>query len=86
MKSISIRGVDDELSALIKKEAAKTHKSVNQFILELLKQKLGMDKEKRFTKEHHDLDHLFGSWSEEEFNQIQETIDKERQIDKELWK
>ncbi len=34
MGSISIRGVDEKLSALVKKAAATEHKSVNQFVLE----------------------------------------------------
>ena len=34
---------------------------------------------------YHDLDHIFGSWSTEEFERIQGKIDKERKIDKELW-
>jgi hypothetical protein len=35
--------------------------------------------------ELHDLDHLFGQWSEEEFEKIQDKISRERQIDQELW-
>lgn len=35
--------------------------------------------------EHHDMDHFFGTWSEEEFHQIQGKIDSERKIDRELW-
>jgi len=31
-----------------------------------------------------DMDHLFGKWPEEEFNQIQRGIDEERKIDKGL--
>jgi len=34
---------------------------------------------------YHDLDHIFGRWSTEEFERIQGTIDKERKIDKKLW-
>lgn len=43
-------------------------------------------KEKEDTVLHHDLDHLFGRWTEKEFNQIQRKIDRERKIDKGLWK
>jgi Trm5-related predicted tRNA methylase len=86
MGSISIRGVDEKLAALLKKKASLEHKSVNQFVLETLKKELGLKKEKRFTQEWHDLDSLFGKWSQEEFSQIQEKIDNERQIDEEIWK
>jgi len=86
MGSISIRGLDDELSSLLKKAAATEKMSVNQFVLETLKKHLGITKEKRFSQEWHDLDDLFGQWSEEEFTQIQGKIDGERKIDEELWK
>jgi hypothetical protein len=86
MGSISIRGLDDELSSLLKKAAATENMSVNQFVLETIKKHLGLAKEKRFSQEWHDLDGLFGQWSDEEFDQIQGKIDDERQIDEELWK
>jgi len=86
MKSISIRGVDDRLAALLKQEATTTKKSVNQLILETLRKHVGLVKEKRFTQEYNDLDVLFGKWSEEEFKRIQNKIDAERQVDEELWK
>lgn len=86
MGSISIRGVDEKLAALLKEKASLEHKSVNQFVLDTLKIQLGLKKEKRFTQEWSDLDSLFGKWSKEEFSQIQEKIDNERQIDEEIWK
>jgi len=86
MGSISIRGLDDELSSLLKKAAAAEKKSVNQFVIEALKKHLNLTKEKRFSLEWHDLDSLFGQWSKEEFLQIQGKIDEERKIDEELWK
>ncbi len=86
MGSISIRGVDEKLAALLKKTASLENKSVNQFVLETLKKQVGLKKEKRFTQDWHDLDSLFGKWSKEEFSQIQEKIDSERRIDEEIWK
>lgn len=85
MGSISIQGVDEQLTALLKQQAAKARTSVNQFILDTLKKHVGLEKEKKFSKEYDDLDHLFDSWSEEEFSEIQGTISSERRIDQELW-
>ena len=85
MKSITIRGIDPPLLVKLKREAVKKGKSVNQFMIDMLKQNLGLQKKKQFTSVHHDLDHLFGKWSKEEFDQIQGKIDKERKIDRELW-
>lgn len=86
MKSMSIRGVNDQLVALLKDRAVASNKSVNQLVLEALQKFVGLDKKKRFTNEYHDLDNLFGKWSEDEFTLIQEKIDSERLIDQELWK
>ena len=37
MGSISIRGIDENLAALLKEAASLEHKSVNQLVLETLK-------------------------------------------------
>lgn len=85
MSSLSIRGVDPQLAAILKEQAKKSQKSINQFVLETLRQHVGLMKEKRFTREYDDLDNLFGRWSDEEYADIQGKIDAERQIDEELW-
>lgn len=85
MKAIIVRGIDPFLAEKLKQAAKEKGESVNQFILETLKESLGIEKQKRFTALHHDLDQLFGSWSEDEFEHIQKKINNERKIDKELW-
>lgn len=69
----------------MKRAAKKQGKRVNQMVKDTLKQQLGLAKDKKFTLVHHDLDHLFGRWSEEEFKRIQRKIDSERKVDGELW-
>ena len=86
MSSLSIRGLDDGLSEQLKKAASAEQQSVNQFVIDVLKQRLGLDKPQNFTRCFHDLDQLFGSWSNASFDSIQKKIDSERQIDDELWK
>jgi hypothetical protein len=85
LKTITVRGLDDVLAKNLKRQAKQEGKSLNQFILDTLKERLGLKKAKKFTVVHHDMDHLFGKWSEKEFKQIQGRIDSERKIDKELW-
>jgi plasmid stability protein len=85
MKTITIRRIDDQLAELLKERARKDQKSINQLLLDILNNSLGLSSEKKFTAEFHDLDHLFGQWSEEEFEKIQGEISRERQIDQELW-
>jgi hypothetical protein len=85
MKSMTIRGLEPSLIDKLKKNAKKQDKSLNQFVIDTLKRQMGMKKEKKFTAEYHDLDHLFGKWTDEEFEKIQGKIDSERKIDKEIW-
>jgi hypothetical protein len=81
MESIALHDIDEQLSTLLKQRAAQAQKSIDQFILDTLKKHFGLEKE----KEHDDLDELFGSWTDEEFNSIQGKISSERTIDQELW-
>jgi plasmid stability protein len=86
MGAITLRGLEPSLKEKLKRAAKKEGKSVNQMVKDTLKQHLGMIKDKKFTLVHHDLDHLFGRWSEEEFKRIQRKIDSERKVDEELWR
>ena len=86
MGSLSVRGVDEELADLLKRRAKESDKSVNQLVVEILRRSVGLEKEKKFTQIHTDLDSFFGTWSEKEFEEIQGTIDSERRVDDELWK
>ncbi|GAB6095733.1 hypothetical protein JCM14469_19860 [Desulfatiferula olefinivorans] len=85
MKALTIRGVEPEVSEKLKIIAAKQGKSVNQLMLEFIKKNLGLEKEKQYSREYHDLDDLFGTWSDDEYENIQGRINGERQIDQELW-
>jgi len=85
MKTITIRGLNEHLSEKLKQAAKKEAKSINQFVIDSIRKSLGEEKEKKFSVIHHDMDHLFGKWSEQECKQIEKTIHMERKIDKELW-
>ena len=86
VKNMTLRGLDLSLAEKLREAARQEGKSVNQFVLETLKKRLGLEKEKRFTAVHHDMDHLFGKWSEQEFREIQGKIDAQRTIDEDLWR
>ena len=86
LKTMTIRGLEPILIDKMKEFAKQQNQSLNQFVVEILMLHMGMKKEKKFTAEYHDLDHLFGRWPEKEFNRIQGRIDSERKIDKELWR
>ena len=85
LKSMTLRGLDSQLVAKLKEVAEREGKSVNQTAQDAHRKQFGLDKSRRFTEVHHDLDHLFGRWDEDEFMQIQQKIDSEQHIDSELW-
>ena len=86
MKAITLRGLKPLVMDNLKKESKNSGKSINQYVLDLIHRQLGMEKQKKYTLEHNDLDGLFGKWTENEFDSIQNKIDSERIIDEELWK
>ena len=85
MKAFTIRGVEPEIADKLKTIAQQEGKSINQVVLDFIKKNLGLEKEQAHTRQYHDLDSLFGSWSREEFERIQSQISQSRQIDPELW-
>ncbi|MBL7208371.1 MAG: antitoxin [Desulfobacterales bacterium] len=85
MKAITIRGIDSSVSSKLKQVAKNERKSVNQLVLDMIKQNIGMQKRKKYTKKYNDLDHLFGKWTDAEFDKIQGIINSQRKIDLELW-
>ena len=86
MKAISIRGVDQEISERLKYLAKVEGKSVNCYLVDLIKQDTETKKRKKFSKRYDDLDHFFGRWSAPEFEKIHSSVDDQRRIDPELWK
>lgn len=86
MKNITVRGIDDALDEKLREKALEKGVSINQIVIDALKEQLGLRKKKKFTVVYSDLDHLFGRWSEADFRRIQGKIDVERVIDTDLWK
>jgi hypothetical protein len=85
MKNITIRGIDDILEQALRTAAEKESRSVNQLVLDMLKERFGLTKVANHTRRYHDLDDLFGCWSTEEYESIQGVVDEQRKVDPELW-
>lgn len=85
MKAITIRGVEPDVAKKLKITASEQNKSVNQLVIEFIKKNLGIEKEKKYSREYTDLDGLFGTWDNDEYTAIQNKTNHERQIDQELW-
>ena len=86
MKTITIRGIDSQLDGLLKDSAKEKNMSVNQFLVHALRKLVGLEKDNIHTKEYHDLDFLFGGWSEAEFIDFQKSQADFNKIDEDLWK
>lgn len=85
MKAVTIRGVDPEVAEKLKQTALEKGKSVNQLTIDIIKESLGLQKKKKYSREYSDLDDLFGRWSEAEFKEISAKINQERRIDQDPW-
>ena len=86
MKNITIRGIDEALDQALKTAADRETRSVNQLVFEVLRERFGLTKAAFHIRRHHDLDDLFGRWSEEEDQRVQDVVSKQRKVDPEFWK
>ena len=85
MKTLTIRGVDLELATALKEMALKKNKSVNKFLLEMLKNITGISKNNIF-KTYDDLNHLAGGWTKDDELLFDKNTNDFRKIDEEMWK
>jgi hypothetical protein len=79
MKSITVEGIDPNLSQKLEETAQARDITVNQLLLDLIH--AHFDETPEEGPPFHDLDHLFGRWTEEEFQRIQGKIDEEKIMD-----
>ncbi|MFH0925623.1 MAG: antitoxin [bacterium] len=84
MATITIRGLDEKGTALLKKQAKKNGLSVNMYLLKVIKEDIGLEKKRNVS--HHELDNLAGTWSEEDYQEFQNNIADFEKIDQDLWK
>ena len=80
MKQLTVRGVPDELARALEREKKRRGQSLNQTILELLSQALGVG-----NKHDNGLSELAGSWTAEELHEFDKNTTVFEQIDPELW-
>lgn len=86
MKTMTIRGVDESLSKSMREQAQAESISVNQYVLKILREALGLTKALKHTRRYTDLDYLIGSWTEEEFLEFEESQKPFETIDEALWR
>ena len=85
MKTLTLRGIDDELAPGLERLARQGRDSMNAVILRLLRDRLGLSKPK-FREVHHDLDDLAGTWTREETREFDDVVREFSHIDDEMWK
>ena len=85
MKSLSLRGIHEDLSKNLKKLSQKEGISLNKTVLKLLEDSIGV-KRKRRLNIYHDLDDLAGTWSSREEKEFKDKIHFFEMVDKGLWK
>ena len=84
MTQLTIRNIEQQLHQALKHEANRKNTSMNRLVVHILKEAMGL-KEQSTQKVYHDLDHLAGTWSEEEFSEFEKATEAFEQIDEEMW-
>jgi hypothetical protein len=82
MKQLTIRKVSSELEKAICAESHLKGQSINQTVLDLLHQALGLGKRDTFDN---GLSKLAGSWSEKEFLEFEKNTALFESLDSEMW-
>lgn len=81
MKNMTVRNVPEELHDALKREKNRRGTSLNQTVIDLLKQRLGVG-----TSRSNGLGKLAGNWGEDEFRRFEEAIEPFERVDPELWR
>ena len=87
MNQLTVRGFDDELSAGIQRLAKSEGISLNQAALRLLRKGAGLTQETGGANTvGSSLDHLIGTWTQEEADELDAALKHFETIDETLWK
>lgn len=68
----------------IKEKARRENLSLNKAVVALLEEATSSRTGKKAR--HRDLDHLAGTWSEQEYEQLMSAVREQRQVDPKMWK
>lgn len=83
--SMTLRGLDEALTAALKEKARQEDASVNSVMLRILKESLGIEKKQR-SAVYHDLDHLAGTWSAGDAAEFEHVTAVFEKVDEDMWK
>ena len=87
MNQLTVRGFDDELSERIRRLAKRDGTSLNRAALKLLRKGAGMaDPAQKTDTVGASLDHLIGSWSDDEAAELDAVLEEFEVIDESVWR
>ena len=80
-KTLTIRGLDKTTYETIKEHSQKEHTSMNKFLLNLLRSRLGIIK----SEPNREFDAFLGSWNSKEHRDFLKSCQCFEAVDEELW-
>ncbi len=81
MKTLTVRKIPPELGSALNAEKRRRGQSLNQTVIDLLKQSLGVG-----TRRSNGLARFAGAWSEEEYREFKEATKQFEEIDEDMWR
>ena len=84
MRALTLRGIENELAQALEAEAGRSGTSMNATITRILRETFGLTGRK-YHAEHHDLDHLAGTWTREERSAFEKNTHAFSEIDEDMW-
>jgi len=86
MSTISVRGLNPQSLAALKARATQEDASVNQLVLRLIDQGLGLSATRSTLTRHDDLDALAGTWRKTDAAAFEQATAAFQAVDAALWK
>jgi plasmid stability protein len=80
MRTMTVRNIPPELDEALQRERARRGQSLNQTVIDLLGQRLGVG-----SARSNGLARLAGTWTEEEFERFSDAMEPFERVDEELW-
>jgi hypothetical protein len=80
MKTLTIHNIPSEVADALERESERSHVSLDQTVIELLRRALGVQKKRN------GLAKLAGTWTAEEHARFEAAIAVTEQVDEELWR
>ena len=82
---LTLRSIGRDLRGALEREAARRGLSLNETVLALLGERLGLIASSA-RPEHDDLDQLAGTWSKSEAARFEEALRAQRPVHADLWR